>query len=120
MHSRSIQYDKSIVLECVHQIMGWLQLMNKFKKHLLLAPFEQLSVKYFSIIQIFMKLFPKVSDTTKVVSGMKWVKCNSIQCPYYHSCPTHNLSDKKTPLIATLQGCKRRARAGYHLEGNLR
>ena len=32
-----------------------------------------LSVKYFVISPIFMTLFPKVSDTTKVVFRMKWV-----------------------------------------------
>jgi len=49
-------------------------LMNKFKKNLLLAPPEQLSVKYFSIFSLFLEIFAKMSDTTKVVTRMKRVK----------------------------------------------
>ena len=49
--------------------------MDKFKKNLLhvLGSSEKPSVKYVSISPVFMKLFPKMSDT-KVVSRMKWVK----------------------------------------------
>ena len=48
--------------------------MNKFNTNLLLGPPEQLSVKYFSLFLVFLKLFPKVSDTAEMVSRMKWVK----------------------------------------------
>ena len=58
-------------------------LMYKFKKRIVLAPTEQLSVQQISIFQIFMKLLPKMSDIlTKVGCRMKWVKqsiCNMNQ-----------------------------------------
>ena len=48
-------HTRSIFLEFVHQIMGWLQpahdLMNKFKKNSLFGHSEQLSVKYFQYFQ---------------------------------------------------------------------
>ena len=47
--------------------------MDKLKKNLLLGPSEQFSVKYISISPIFMRVFSKVSDTTKMLSRMKWV-----------------------------------------------
>ena len=50
--------------------------MNKFKKKLLLGSSEQLSVKYFPIFLIFMKIFLIMSDTTLEVSRMEWVKKN--------------------------------------------
>ena len=37
-------------------------LMNKFKKILLLVSSEQLSEKYFSVFQLFIKVFSKMSD----------------------------------------------------------
>ena len=48
--------------------------MDKFEKNWFLRPSEQLSVKYFSVFPVFMKLFPKMLDTTKMVSRLKWVK----------------------------------------------
>ena len=90
-------HTKSIFLEFVHSIMGWLHWsqpilnwMDKFKKNLLLGPSEHLSVKYSLIFSVFMKLFPKMSDITQWVSSKKWIK-RSIICviilagePYKH------------------------------------
>ena len=60
--------------------------MDKFKKYIFLGPSKQHSeIKYFSnftdnisSIYNYMNLFPKMSDTTKMVSCVKWVKyCTS-------------------------------------------
>ena len=68
----------SLLVGLTHFILGQF-LLNLFVQSwagfidCLLGPFEQLSVKYISNFPVFMKLFPKMSDTTKMVSRMKWV-----------------------------------------------
>jgi len=46
-------------------------LMNKFKKNCLLAHYKYLSVKYFSVLPVFMELFSEMTDNTQMVSCMK-------------------------------------------------
>ena len=57
-------------------------LMNKFKKNWVLAYFKQYPIKYLSIFPLFVKLFWKVSDTTKVISCMKWVNAAFGEVPF--------------------------------------
>ena len=78
-------HTKSMFLEFVHPIMGCMVSMKpahdwmyKFKKNWLLGPLEQPSIKSFSIFPVVMKLFPKVSDTTKMISCMKWVNTHTM------------------------------------------
>ena len=46
--------------------------MDKLKKKLLLGPYEQVSVKYFSIFPVFIKIFPKISDTCTTFTNPVW------------------------------------------------
>ena len=47
-----------------------LQIQEKFI--IILGPSDRLSVKYFSIFPLFMKIFSEMSDTTRGVSRRKW------------------------------------------------
>ena len=66
-------FIQSIFLELFNLfIQSWASMkpacdwMDKFNKNWLLGPSEGLSVKYFSGFSVFMKLYPKMSDTTKI------------------------------------------------------
>jgi len=65
---------------------GFIEISSTFdeqiQKKISLAPPEQLSINYFSIFPLFLEIFAKRSDTTKVIACMKWVNHYHIE----HSC----------------------------------